>query len=400
MTEPTLTETDATETDATETDATETARSAPRVRRTWLAVAIVVGGLIAVDVLAQGLDRAVGGNQPGGATGSSFATAPRGLAALGSLLSHYDHPVESVRGSVAHRPPPPDATAFVLEPLELTADDDAALLQFVTAGGRLVVGGASPFYLRSLSDAPPHWQAAGSTSWTEIDPSLGTVRDIEGAGVGSWSASGNGRALVGRADAALLTQDHVGRGEILFLADASPLENAYLAAADNAALGLALAGDPGRPVVFPEGVHGYGASRGLAAIPDRWKVALILVALAALAFVWSRARRFGPPDQISRDLPPARAQYVQALSISLERTRDRAGALAPAQRSTRDRVASRAGLGANASDEELAKAARGFGCPDDEIAALLAPVGDDASILALGRAVARVGSGAANGSVQ
>src|SRR5439155_492659 len=161
----------------------------------------------------------------------------------------------------------------------------------------------------------------------------GNVRELQGAGVGSWASTGSGVGIVvGDAGTALLTRDQVGRGEIYFLADVSPLENAYLGNGDNAAFGLALAGDAGRPVVFAEGVHGYGASRGLAAIPDRWKVALILVALAALAFAWSRARRFGPPDQSRRELPPARAEYVQALSISLERTRDHAGALAPARR--------------------------------------------------------------------
>jgi Domain of unknown function (DUF4350) len=384
----------------TEAIPTTRARAAPAVHRTWIAIAIVVGGLIIVDVLAQGLDRAVGGEEPGGATGSSFATAPDGLAALGSLLSHYGYAVESQRGAVAQNPPPADATAFVLEPRNLTADDAAALLQFATAGGRLIVGGAAPFYLRSLSDTPPRWKPDGATTWTEIDPVLGNVRTVEGRGVGSWSAPGNGRALVGDANAALVTQDHVGRGEILFLADASPLENEYLASADNAALGLALAGEAGRAVVFPEGVHGYGTSHGLGALPDRWKIALLLIAVAALAFVWSRARRFGPPDQISRDLPPARAEYVQALSISLERTHDPTGAFAPAQRSARAHIATRAGIGANANDEELDNAARRFGCSDEEIAALRAPVSDDASILALGRAVARVSGGAGNGSGQ
>ena len=61
-------------------------------RRVWIAIAIVVAGLIVVDVLARGLDRAVGGDQPGGAAGSSYATAPRGLAALDSLLEHYARP--------------------------------------------------------------------------------------------------------------------------------------------------------------------------------------------------------------------------------------------------------------------------------------------------------------------
>ena len=138
-------------------------------------------------------------------------------------------------------------------------------------------------------------------------------------------------------------------------------------------------------------MHGYGTSRGLAAIPDRWKVALLLVAVAALAFVWSRARRFGPPDRAARDLPPARAEYVQALSITLERTHDHAGALAPAQRWARARLAARAGLGRERRPTKSSRARRARSvAPSDEIAALLAPVSDDASVLALGRAVARV----------
>jgi hypothetical protein len=368
------------------------ARPAPAIRRFWIAIAIVAGALVVINLMAQGLDRAVGGDRPGGATGSSYATAPGGLAGFGSLLSRYHHDVARQRGPIPDHLPPDDATVFVLEPNALTADAASALLQFVTAGGRLVVGGESPFYLRSLRDTPPQWRPGGAASWTKVDPSLGNVREIQGAGVGSWSSIGSGVGIVvGDAGAALLTRDQVGRGEIYFLADVSPLENAYLGNGDNAAFGLALAGDARRPDVFAEGVPGYGTSRGLAAIPDRWKVALILVALAALAFVWSRARRFGPPDQSRRELPPARAEYVQALSVSLERTRDHAGALAPAQRWARARIAARAGLGAQAGDEALARAARSLGCPEDEIAVLLAPVSDEASILALGRALARVG---------
>ncbi len=321
-------------------DAAETIapRPASTRRRVWIAVGVIVAGVVVVNLAAQGLDRAVGGNQPGGVTGSSYATASDGVAAFASLLSHYGHDVSRQRGSIADHAPPGDATVFVLEPSVLTADDAATLVDFAYLGGRLVVGGESPFYLHNLRDQPPKWQGAGATTWTQVDPAVPHVRDIEAAGVGSWSAPGTGRVLVGPTDAALLTLDRVGRGEILFLADASPLENGYLGTGDNAAFALALSGDARRPVVFAEGVHGFGSSRGLSAIPDRWKVALILLAFAALAFVWSRARRFGPPDRIARDLPPARVEYVQALSISLERSRD-----------PRGRARARATLGPRAS---------------------------------------------------
>jgi len=207
-------------------------------RRIGITIAAIVGGVIVVNLLAQGLDRAVGGDRPGGATGSSYATAPRGEAAYASLLSHYGHRVEQRRGPIDAGALPDHATVFVLEPTALTADDASALLQFVDAGGRLVVGGRSPFYLHNLRDRPPTWQLPGDSSWTATDPSIGAIRDIEGEGIGSWSSVGSGSTLAGVDHFALLTRDRVGPGEILFLADTSPLQNAYLATDDQPSPGV------------------------------------------------------------------------------------------------------------------------------------------------------------------
>jgi hypothetical protein len=104
------------------------------------------------------------------------------------------------------------------------------------------------------------------------------------------------------------------------LADATPLQNAFLDRTDNAALALGLAGGPSRPVVFSESVHGYGTATGLAALPERWKWALALAGLATVVMMWARARRIGPPDEIGRELPPPRVAYVDALAGILART--------------------------------------------------------------------------------
>jgi hypothetical protein len=360
-------------------------------RRVWITVAIVLGGLVVVNLVAAGLDRAVGGNQPGGQPGSSYATAPQGLAAFRTLLTRFGHQVDVQRGTVANEQLNPATTVFVIEPSELTSDDTAALLEFVVRGGRLVIGGRTPLYLHNLRDDPPRWQFDGDTSWTEVDPSLSSVQQIAAAGEGSWAAPGSSTVLVGTPDRSLLTHETVGAGEMLFLADPSPLENGYLAQADNAAFALELAGDADRPVVFAEGVHGFDANRGIAAVPGAWKLALFLLAVAALAFVWSRARRFGPPDRTARELQPARAEYVDALSVSLERTKSPAAALQPTQGWARARLANRAGLGPEPGDDALAKAARAYGCSEEEIAAMLQPVTEQAGVLALGRAVSRIG---------
>ena len=111
---------------------------------------------------------------------------------------------------------------------------------------------------------------------------------------------------------------------------------------------------------------------------------------AAIAFVWSRARRFGPPDRASRTLPPPRAEYVRSLSLTLARTHDPATAFGPMQRFARDRLAARTGLPAGASDEDIAQAARTMGYTDDEIEVLLTPPVSEASAMTLGRVLARV----------
>jgi len=226
--------------------------------------------------------------------------------------------------------------------------------------------------------------------WNSRMPGIDRAVRVRTAGDGAWTSDGASDPVIAAQGLSQLTVEQDGQGEIWFLADASLLTNEYLALADNATVGIELAGD--RPVIFAEGVHGYGANTGYSAIPTQWKWALLLIGVAALAYIWSRARRFGPPDIDERELPPARAQYVEALSTTLERTHQRAAALAPAQAYARDRIAARAGLGPDAAEENFVAAARSMGCTDDEIAALATPVSGDAHALALGRAVARVTS--------
>ena len=362
-----------------------------RTRRALIVIAILVGGLVALNLLARGLDRAVGGNEPGGVTGSSYATSGDGLAAYASLLRQFGHEVMTQRGELTRTEDlTPDATAIVIDPNLITDDDATVLLQFVTSGGRLVIGGHAPFYVRDFRDNPPTWSDTGKSPWLDIAPAVGNVRALETASSGSWTSPGSGEVLVGTSRRSLLTRDLVGRGEIWFLADPSPITNDYLGRADNAAFGLQLAGPADRPVVFPEGLHGFGETRGCAAIPTRWKAAFIVLALAVLVFVWSRSRRFGPADRAARDLPPARAEYVRALSVTLERTHDPRHALAPLQQWARERLSASAALRPDASDEEIAAAARTRGYSEAEIAALLAPPTSTEAALALGRATAHL----------
>jgi hypothetical protein len=161
-------------------------------------------------------------------------------------------------------------------------------------------------------------------------PELSGVRQLAAVESGSWGEPGASLPLLGDGDAAvLLTVARAGAGEVFFLADSAPLRNETLAAADNAALALGLAGPPARRVAFLERYHGFGEQRGFWAIPDSWLVTLGGMLVAALAFMVARGRRLGPPEAPARELAPPRRLYVESIGTLLARTRRPADAVAP-----------------------------------------------------------------------
>jgi hypothetical protein len=367
-----------------------------RVGRVPLAVRVVVViavALVALNLFARALDQSVGGSEPSGRGSSSYATVPSGLAAYAELLRRYDHPVDRQRGDLVDGALDETATLMVLDPDVLSPSQAGVALQFVVNGGRLVVGGTDPGrYLGTLRDRPPQWTAAAPTAFTRTNAPFTGITRVVTEGSGSWRELGTSSVVIGTADGddALLTRERVGRGEMLFLADVSPLSNALLARADNAGFALQLAGDDRRPVVFAEGVHGYGESRGLAALPQRWKLAFAGLGLAALAFIWARARRLGPPEDAQRALPPPRRAYVDALGATLERTHDPATALAAVRDTVRAHVVRRAGLDAGASTADVDRAAHELGLDERARLVLARGITDDDDVEAIGSALAHV----------
>ncbi|MCZ7528260.1 MAG: DUF4350 domain-containing protein [Acidimicrobiia bacterium] len=374
-------------------------RLGPGARAVVIGLAVVVG----LEVLLVGLEAVFGGGSPGGPASSSFATAEDGLAGYAELLDRYGRPVRSLRGSLTEAGLDPGTTLVVLGGDPLEEDEAAEVGRFVRRGGRLVAGGASAVRWLSHGDVVddlPVRDFEGMSEATPLvdDPAVAGVALVRAAGEGAWSDVGSARPVLGDRDEppgtdVLLAVSRVGDGEVLLLADPSPLQNRLLGEADNALLGLRLAGEPGRTVGFAEGVHGYGAASGLAALPTGWRVALAGVALAAVLGMVAASRRSGPPEDEARPLLPARQAYVDALALSLARTRQPAASVAPLQAAARRELARRAGLGADADEAALRAAASSRGWPDDEVEALFTPAVDEGAVLAAGRALARVEGG-------
>ena len=210
---------------------------------------------------------------------------------------------------------------MLLDPDVIVPADISALRAFVIAGGRLIAGGREPgAWLSELIAESPDWIASGATTSTPLVPLAETdgVALIESDGAGAWS-NPNGGALpaIGR-PVAHAPSATLGAGRIELLADASPLQNHLLADADNAALGLALAGtaDPSPSRRRCTATAPIGTRR--AADP------LEVDADRADAGGAARGRRQDPPTRARQPpappaFPPRRA-HVDALASALART--------------------------------------------------------------------------------
>jgi len=347
---------------------------------------------VAFDLALRALGNVTGGT-PGGPRSSSYATGRTGLGAYAELLGKAGHPVSRSRGLPRSLRLGDGATVVLLDPAFVQRDDARALEAFVRKGGRLIAGGEGSGWLGYLLAPRPRWTSAAPARVRSLAPApeLASVRRVATAGEGAWDDTGAALPLLGDRDRTLLAAARLGRGRVLLLADPSPLQNRLLGDADNAALGLALAGARQRPVAFLETYHGYGHSSGLAALPTSWKLLFAVLGLSALTFMLARGRRLGPPEPEGRALAPPRRAYVDALGAALARTRRPREAVEPLRLRGRARLARRAGLEPDAGDDAIRSAAPRLGVSDEDLDALLTPVVRDADVLAVGRALAHVG---------
>lgn len=232
-----------------------------------LAPAVLWSGLAVTVVIAFaiiGLILSAVAPAPSGPALSSYATTSTGLAAWAQLLERDGHVVHRIQQPLSSVRLPADGTLVVLGGDQaLNPVDGHAIARFVQRGGWLVV------------DSP-------------ADTRAGDVR---------------GR-VVGVPDPRFLENDELARGA-----------NAYRA--------LAVAGPPARPVFFDEVIHGYGSATGLAALPERWWFAFVLLALALGGFALSRALRLGGSDPVEPPRAWPRKLYVEAMAATLVRTASR-----------------------------------------------------------------------------
>ncbi|MDA8393177.1 MAG: hypothetical protein M0Z87_10390 [Actinomycetota bacterium] len=352
--------------------------------------------VVAASVLVAVLAVAATASGASAGAGSSLSTAPEGMAAYAALLAHYRHRVGVLRAEPS-RQAARGSTLVVADPSGFGRTTVAAVASFVRGGGTLVVTGPTgEALLVGLlgKRGAPIWQPGGAgTAFPARGQRLlpGSIAEVAAGNGGTWRpGSGTGApVLVERTGTGtLMMSAKAGSGRVIALSDPSVLDNSMLARADNAALGLALAGPAKSKVLFDEAVHGYGT--GFSALPPRWRLATELGVVAALLWMWSKARRLGPAREVRPPLDPPRSRQVEALSLALARTRDPAGAAAPARAAALGLLARRLGLdkgGAGADPARIRQAAAAARIPTEVVEAVVQPVSDEEDVMEVGRAL-------------
>jgi hypothetical protein len=364
----------------------------------------IYGRVLLVGFAALALLELVGGLVAplgGGAqdtSGSSYSSHETGLGAYADLLAAAGHDVARIRSELDETEARlPTQATLVVAGVPLTDSEQAVVARFVEDGGRLVaVGPPLVDTLRRVVDDSISWRdgiVLDARPLVPVPETVGVVTVSSGAS-GMWGNTGAALPVLGQGGQqgqALAAVANVGRGRVVLIADAALLYNALLAETDNAAFGLAVAGSPDRPVFFAEAAHVADQGTGVAAIPSRWKWALAAGGIAAILAMWSASRRFGPPEDEARDLPPPRRTYVDAVAATLIKTRQPDLSLAPLRQAARERVYQRASLPPHATDAQVRRAAEDLGLAPDEIDALFGAVTSDDNAMAVGRAMARLG---------
>lgn len=269
------------------------------------------------------------------------------------------------------------------------------LAAWVQAGGRLVeLGGdwtlpSQPTAGGGFVYAPPRRldSSPGTAAMGAGDGSMAGVRQVVTASGARWYVLSGGpwRSALGNIDGSLVAvRNDTGRGEVVALADPSPLRNDYLRRADNLALALDVMGDGQRSrlavynidslAYMQRNLANQRAAGGTASLPLSWRLLPWGLALAAVLGFWRAGRRTGPVFPV--EPPPARpgTEFLRAQAHAYRRARANGAVLRYVFDAFRRDLARRTGLPPQAPLPALAAAAPRLGVTPAELQYLLGRV--------------------------
>jgi Domain of unknown function (DUF4350) len=297
---------------------------------------------------------------------SSYSTGSFGAKAAYLLLERSGYKVERWTQPLSQLSADPHTTLILAEPYPYDfGNSQSAVRRVLQQGGRVLVTGLRGALLLPQDEAesdPAMLEKECRATPNGFDP-LADSGDVRIQPVGVWKQTDprhhtaylcNNKAVVVRY--------RYEKGQVIWWADALPLENSGIARGDNLGLFLTSVGPPGTRVVWDESLHGEGRSlwsfvQGTPVHLIWWQLGLVGVLLLV-----SYGRRSGPlrPDPIA---PRASSlEFVRSLGSLYHRAGATNTAVTIAYLQLRRDLEKRAGIDAKLNAAQAAQAiARRFG---------------------------------------
>ncbi|MGH8912653.1 MAG: DUF4350 domain-containing protein [Acidimicrobiia bacterium] len=340
-----------------------------RTRRTllWL-----LGMLVAINVVVFVANSFTSGGAVAGPDGSSFVTTRAGSAAAAGMLERLGVDVTQSRLPLDEVGLADQAALVVIDVggADYTASELHAIESFLETGGTVVVAGSAAMVDRLLPDAST-WRSEGATRARPVEPLLdpNAFDGVVLSGFGNFDVSdADTPILVADTGAVVGVARQVGDGFFAWVADSHPFHNAGIGVGDSAVAVMTLL-DPDGVVVFDEFRHGFRQDAGLwQVIPANWKLMLVLVGIVGILGMIAYGRRFGPPHDLQRRLPPGREAYLEAVAGMMTRAGSTGDAVEVIRAEARARLEARSPAG---SDPAASAATAGL-----DVATAAAVLGD------------------------
>ena len=293
---------------------------------------------------------------------STYSTASEGAKAAYLVLQDLGYRVERWQRPIRELKPDNNTVLIVADP-PMVANETAkaTMQQFISDGGHLITTGLVGASI--LPEDHSEFNAVPHTPWTEYDaltPSAITraAPKITLTPVARWTES-SGLPLFGNENDVVVVKMTYGKGDVIWLASATPFTNAGIKESSNLEFVLAAIGDRTETrVFFDEYIHGYGDRTVSEKSHPIMTALLVQSGVLALAAIFTFSRRSGPLRPLALEPRLAPLEFVETLGGLYLQAKAASVAVDVAYQRFQYWITRRLGLSPKASPEDLARAAR------------------------------------------
>jgi len=319
---------------------------------------LVIAALAFVILVVVGLLLAPNNDETDVAT--TYSTASRGAKAAYLLLQELGYHVERWQKPVSDLKPDAN-TVLIVADSPVVADEKAkqVIQQFISDGGHLITTGMTGASV--LPEDHSEFNAVPHTPWSDFygltpSPITRAAPTVTLAPAARWSQS-SGLPLFGKENEVVALKMTYGKGDVIWLASATPFTNAGITQTNNLDFVLAATGDREKTrVFFDEYIHGYGEHTSPERSHPIMSALLVQSAVLALAAIFSFSRRSGPLRPLAVEPRLAPLEFVETLGGLYLQARAASVAVDVSYQRFQYWITRRLGLAPNTAPDEIARA--------------------------------------------